>query len=89
MTCTWAAYTGYLHLLVWVLQNDCPLPTEFTTIHFQYKYLTASRKLLHYYNHTNLQFENKSLIETWIRTIDDICSELCYNDLSLLVKSFI
>jgi hypothetical protein len=79
-----------LDILWWVIQNNCPLPSFRTIIKFKHKYFTASKKLLLYCNSgCILQFKTESLVKTWIRSIDDICSELCYSDLSLLIKSFI
>ena len=88
-TCMWAASNGHLHVLFWALQNYCPLPTQLRTIQCQQKYFTATKKLLLHYNSSSFQFENKALVETWIRSIEDLCNELCYNDLSMLIKSFI
>ena len=88
-TCAYAALNGHLHVLFWALQNNCPLPIQPITIQFQQKYFTASKKLLLHYNSSSLQFENKALVETWIQSIEDLCNDLCYNDLSMLIKSFI
>jgi hypothetical protein len=88
-TCEFAALNGYLHVLLWALQNNCPLPTQPITIQFQHKYFTVTKKLLLHHNRYNLQFANKQLVEAWIQSVDDLCSDLCYNDLSMLIKSFI
>ena len=88
-TCVYAAEIGHLHVLLWALQHNCPLPTQPITIQFHQKYFTSTNKLLLNVNRYNLKFKNKQLVEVWIQNVDDLCSDLCYNDLSVLIKSFI
>jgi hypothetical protein len=88
-TCVEAAENGHLHVLLWALQNNCPLPTQPIIIQSHQKCFFISTKKLLKHNSNSLRFEDKPLIEAWIQIIDNLCSDLFYNDLSLLIKNFI
>jgi hypothetical protein len=89
--CPWDNWTteyaithGHLHILQWALENGCP-KWRSTRFGFNYKHLTAARKL---FNWPNI-FEYKQIVKHWIQMVDAICDELLYNDLSNLIKVFI
>jgi hypothetical protein len=85
----YAAFKGHLHVLQWALQHNCPLPTQPIIIQSHQKCFFISTKKLLNHNSNSLQFEDKPLVEEWIQSVDDLCNDLCYNDLSVLIKSFI
>ena len=81
--CLYAAWGGYLHILQWALEHKCPIES-YTEVGFKNRHFTSASKLLH----RNI-FEKQDKVERWIKTVDEACNTLTYNDLSKLIKSFI
>jgi hypothetical protein len=82
-TCEFSARGGHLHILQWVLENKCPFDPH-TRVVFKNRRFTSASKLLH----RNI-FKKQDKVEQWIKTVDEACNALAYNDLSKLIKSFI
>jgi hypothetical protein len=78
-----AAQSGHLYILQWAFENNCSIVPDFEVV-FRNRQFTAASKLLH----RNI-FKNQDEVERWIKTVDEACNTLTYNDLSKLIKSFI
>ena len=82
-TCAYTALGGHLNILQWALENNCPSYPH-VRVMFKNRHFTAASKLLH----RNI-FEKQDEVKEWIKTVNDACNTLTYNDLSKLIKSFI
>lgn len=81
-----AASNGHLHILLWVTETQLK-NRPFTPIVFKYNHFSTASKLL-----TRRVFKDQKqhrLVTKWIQSVDAHCSDLTYNDLSKLIKSFI
>lgn len=76
-----AASSCHYNILYWCLTNGCLSVYKHG---FKYIQFTFAKKLLSY-----TVFINQEDVILWIETINATCDEICYDDLSNLIKTFI
>lgn len=81
-------FAGYndLHIVYWAFNHDCYIPDD--KISFRRRQLIYAKKLLQMSNYAIFK-QFASDINKWIATAEIVCDEICYDDLSNLIKQFI
>jgi hypothetical protein len=90
----WSSYNGYLKVCLWCIENGLDIQGGVFCVtqrcRFDFKEIKSTKKLLEYETTKNIKvFYDRDNIKAWINAIDNVCDELCYNDLSTLIKIFI
>jgi ankyrin repeat protein len=83
LTSKFAIRNNHLHILVYLIEHGCDINKSWKC-KLTYKCFTYTTKIVSH----NL-FIHQDLVYQWIQLIDRTLNELFYNDLSILIKSFI
>lgn len=90
----WATNYGHLNVSLWCIEQKLLVRPSFFYLQASrktiFEKLVPVKKLLDYSNkHFVDLFDDQDAMARWVDSTDNVCNEICYKDLSNLIKIFV